>query len=145
MNPNIEKINENLFGVRFDWLRAGFITDSFPLIPKGQLNNPHVMIAVDGVIVLDKDSPLYDSAKSFFSRVMGQSDAQIRKQAAKLEVQKVRQGSKFDVISNFQLGSLKTEQTRRELVKLSKGKSQEQLLRELQAVEKERGREKCEV
>lgn len=138
MNSNIEIINPHLMGVRFDWLKAGFITDLTYLIPKQQLNNPFVMMTVNGVLVLDKNMKLYDYAKAFFSKIMRQSDGQIRKQIIKLEVQQMKQGSQFAPQLTIQLGMLKTEQARRETVKLSKGKSSKQLERELRAVE-ERG------
>ena len=135
MNPNIETINPNLIGVRFDYLQAGFITDLTRLIPKAQMNNPFVMMTVDGVLVLDKNMKLYDYAKDFFSKIMRQSDGQIKKQVVKLDVQRMKQGSKFDPQSTVQLGMLKTEQARRETMKLSKSKSPEQLEQELRAVE----------
>lgn len=139
-NSNVEIINPHLLGVRFDWLQAGFIQDLSRLIPKQQLNNPFVMMTVNGVLVLDKNMKFYDYAKAFFSKIMRQSDAQIRKQVCKLEVQSVKQSSNLDPQLTIQLGMLKTEQARRETVKLSKGKSPEQLERELRSVE-ERGRE----
>lgn len=135
MNSNIEIINPHLLGVRFDWLRAGFITDLTRLIPKQQINNPFVMMTVDGVLVLDKNMKLYDYAKAFFSKIMRQSDGQIRKQIIKLEVQQMKQGSRFDPQLTIQLGMLKTEQARRETVKLSKGKSPEQLEQALRMIE----------
>lgn len=135
MNTNIEIVNPHLLGVRFDWLRAGFITNLPRLIPKEQLNNPFIMLTVDGVLILDKNMKLYDYSKSFFIKIMRQSDAQIKKQVAKLEVQRIKQGSKFDNQSVIQLGMLKMEQARRETVRLSKGKSQTQLEKELRAIE----------
>lgn len=135
MNPNIETINPHLMGVRFDYLQAGFITDLTRLIPKQQINNPFFMMTVDGVLLLDKNMKLYDYAKGFFSKIMRQSDGQIKKQVVKLDVQRMKQGSRFDPQSTIQLAMLKTEQARRETMKLSKGKSPEQLERELRAVE----------
>ena len=135
MNPNIETINPHLMGVRFDYIQAGFITDLTRLIPKQQMNNPLFMMTVDGVLILDKNMKLYDYVKDFFSKIMRQSDGQVKKQVVKLDVQRMKQGSKFDSQSTIQLAMLKTEQARRETVKLSKGKSPEQLERELRVVE----------
>lgn len=78
MNTNVEVINPHLLGVRFDWLRAGFITDLPPLIPKQQKNNPFVMLTVDGVLILDKNMKWYHFSKIFFSKLMRQPDAQIK-------------------------------------------------------------------
>lgn len=135
MNPNIEIIKPHLMGVRFDYLQAGFITDLTRLIPKQQMNNPFFIMTVDGVLLLDKNMKLYDYAKKFFNKIMRQSDAQVKKQVVKLDVQRMKQGSKFDPQSTIQLAMLKTEQVRRETVKLAKGKSPKQLERELWAVE----------
>lgn len=135
MNPNIEGINSHLMGVRFDYIQAGFMTDLIRLIPKQQLNSPFFMMTVNGVLLLDKNMKLYDYAKTFFNKIMRQSDGQIKKQVVKLDVQRMKQGSKFDPQSTIQLAMLKTEQARRETLKLSKGKSPERLERELRAVE----------
>lgn len=134
-NSNVEIINPRLMGVRFDWLKAGFITDLTRLIPKQQINNPFVMMTVDGVLVLDKNMKLYDYAKAFFSKIMRQSDGQIRKQIIKLEVQQMKQGSQFAPQLTIQLGMLKTEQARRETIKLSKSKLPEQLEQALRTIE----------
>jgi hypothetical protein len=111
MNQNIEIINPRLIGVRFDWVKAGFITD-FPVI--GKLENPHATLTDDGAIVLNKSAELYEAFKMMLNtRIMPMTDDLLQKH---IEVQESRQDSpEWDKYAESYLWLLKMEQKRRTL------------------------------
>ena len=131
MNANIEVINPHLLGVRFDWLKAGFV--NIPLIPKNQLENSVVHLTVDGIVVLDKNARIYDYAKKALINIMRLSDSQIKKRVKNLTIYKGK--SNLTEHSELFLKMLKAEQTRRELLNMSKGKTKQQLEKELKVFE----------
>jgi len=126
MNPNVEVINPHLLGVRFDWLSAGLIPDLPLLLPKDQRDNEIAQLSVDGVLLLNKNSNAYDYMKKSFRGLMRKSDTFIQRRMKK---------PGFNPKEVFDHTMIHTENTRRILVKMSKGKSFDQLRQELNTVE----------
>jgi len=128
VNPNVEVINPHLLGVRFDWLKAGLIPDLPLLLPKDQRDNDVAQLTVDGVLLFNKNASTYDYAKCISHLLMRKTDAYIERQMKK---------PGFNPKGVFYHCLIYAENTRRILVKKSKGKSFNQLRQELNAVERE--------
>ncbi|NPV89542.1 MAG: hypothetical protein HPY50_02045 [Firmicutes bacterium] len=112
-NSNIEIINPHLMGVRFDWLKAGFITD-IPLL-KGKVTNQHAALSTDGIIILNRDDEqLYTAFKTMLdSRVMKYTDEQIQHIIQVTEAK--RNTSEWDKYTESILFLCQLEQKRRTL------------------------------
>ena len=112
MNPHIEKINKHLFGVRFSWIRAGWVKE-FPFI--NDTGNQHAVVTHKGEIILNKDDPeLYDLMRlTLVKRVMPRSDKAITDQISTMETLKT--SPSWDNYAEVLLFLLKLEQVRRNM------------------------------
>ena len=81
MNPNIEIITPDLWGVNMDWVKAGYIEELRPLADTfNQIN-----LTNTGKIILDKNSTVYKGLKKFFVKAMKLSDTELKKEFEKTE------------------------------------------------------------
>jgi len=69
MNPHIEKINSHLIGVKFSYVNMDWIKE----IPAFHIDAASVVLD-DGILILNKDYPLYDFYKRLFAKFMTLSD-----------------------------------------------------------------------
>ena len=79
MNPNIEIITPDLWGVNMDWVKAGYIEELRPLTDTfNQIN-----LTNTGKIILDENSMAYQGLKKFFIKAMKFSDDELKKEFRK--------------------------------------------------------------
>ncbi len=109
--PNIERINKHLYGVRFSWVRVGWVK-AFPFLLED--NAKHAFVTGNGEIVLNMDDPdLYQLMLStLVERVMPRKDKTINAQIAAMEGVKNAPG--WDNYHEMLLFLLKLERARRE-------------------------------
>lgn len=74
MNPNIETILPDLWGVNMEWVEAGFI----PGIKLISGTKEIINLSSDGKIILDKQAKSYDGLKFFFKKAMRFSDQELK-------------------------------------------------------------------
>ncbi len=67
MNRNIEVINEHLWAVNMQYVKAGYI-DGMKLLPDKEYDQ--INLGGSGVIIIDKGSKLYPALKELFPVVM---------------------------------------------------------------------------
>lgn len=109
--PNIERINKHLYGVRFSWVRVGWVK-AFPFLLED--NAKHAFVTGNGEIVLNMDDPdLYQLMLStLVERVMPRKDKTINAQIAAMEG--VKNAPSWDNYHEMLLFLLKLERARRE-------------------------------
>lgn len=109
--PNIERINKHLYGVRFSWVRIGWVK-AFPFLLED--NAKHAFVTGNGEIVLNMDDPdLYQLMLStLVERVMPRKDKTINAQIAAMEG--VKNAPDWDNYHEMLLFLLKLERARRE-------------------------------
>lgn len=109
--PNIERINKHLYGVRFSWVRVGWVK-AFPFLLED--NAKHAFVTGNGEIVLNMDDPdLYQLMLStLVERVMPRKDKTINAQIAAMEGVKNAPG--WDNYHEMLLFLLKLKRARRE-------------------------------
>lgn len=83
MNPNIEVISTELWGVSRSYVVAGWI-EELPPSPKGY-SNPYASLTNDGILILNKDSEFYSILKKFVPRIMQHTDSELNKIQKALE------------------------------------------------------------
>ena len=92
MNRHIEKINPYLIGIKFCYVRMGWIKD----IPPFHENTASV-VTDDGILILNKDNELYEALKNMFHlKIMPLSDKDLE---LHIQETKARQGlPNFDYV-----------------------------------------------
>ncbi|MBO4998180.1 MAG: hypothetical protein J6D02_09305 [Lachnospira sp.] len=111
MNANIEIINENLWGVDRDYVKAGYINELF-FMSEADDSNPHASLTADGIMILNKKSELYEVLKKFIPRMMAYSDADLE------EIRRVTNYKKeMDSYERLYLDIIEWEQKRRRVKK----------------------------
>ena len=83
MNPNIEVITPELWGVNRSYVLAGWIKE-LPPSAEGY-KNPYATLTNDGIMILNKDSEFYDILKRFVPKIMQHSDRELKQIREKLE------------------------------------------------------------
>lgn len=83
MNPNIEVITPELWGVNRSYVLAGWIKE-LPPSAEGY-TNPYATLTNDGIMILNKDSEFYDILKRFVPKIMQHSDQELKQIKEKLE------------------------------------------------------------
>lgn len=107
MNKNIEVINENLWAVNQQYVKQGYIQDLTNL-PGTSPELQDISLTNDGIMILNKCSPIYDVLRKFVPRIMEHTDDQLK--AAHEKMQKVK---KPDAYEKMYLGVLGWEIKRR--------------------------------
>ena len=119
MNAQIEIINPHLVGVKFAYVKLGWVKDFPPLYPDEDLifDTPHMSLITDGVLILNKDDEKqYNAMKDMFNnRIMPMSDSVLT--AHLQEIKSLKDTPKFDSFTEEYLWMLETEQTRRTAIK----------------------------
>lgn len=75
MNRNIEVINEHLWAVNMQYVKAGYI-GGMKLLPDKE--SDQINLGSSGVIILDKNSKLYPALKEIFPVVMQKSTDELQ-------------------------------------------------------------------
>lgn len=107
MNKNIEVINENLWAVNQQYVKQGYIKE-LTTLPGAAPETQDASLTDDGIIVLNKCSPVYGVLKKFVPRIMAYSDEQLN--SAREKMQKV---SEPDAYEKMYLSVLEWEIKRR--------------------------------
>lgn len=73
MNRNIEVINEHLWAVNREYVKAGYIKELTPIIGSDDINE-YASLTDDGIMILNKRSELYPTLKLFIPKIMAYTD-----------------------------------------------------------------------
>lgn len=118
MNPNIEVINKNLWGVNYYHLQ--FIKELTYHDTSPDAMEKAASLTSDGVIVLNKSHELYDTFKKLFQRVMERTDEQLLGQ---IEYMKDKNRDGYDRVYKFILDAeAKRRMVERQYKEQAKGK-----------------------
>lgn len=77
MNRNIEVINENLWAVNQYFVKEGYIKELVTL-PECSPEKEDACLKEDGVLILNKASPVYEVCKKLMIRIMPYSDEKLK-------------------------------------------------------------------
>lgn len=77
MNKNIEVINENLWAVNQEYVKAGYIRDIVTLSGQTPEKNP-ISLHDYGILILNKNDPAYEITRKTLIRIMGHTDNQLK-------------------------------------------------------------------
>ena len=77
MNGNIEVINENLWAVNQYFVKEGYIQE-LETLPECYPEKEDACLTTDGILILNKDSPVYEVCKNLMIRIMSYSDATLK-------------------------------------------------------------------
>lgn len=95
MNANIDIIQEDLVAVNFNYIDIGYIRD-FSILPGASINGKDASLSEDGVIILNKNSPVYEVLLKIMPRVMSKSD-----ELLKISIQEFDNKSELDDYERF--------------------------------------------
>jgi hypothetical protein len=112
MNANIEIVNNDLWGVKFSWVKAGFISE----LPADSISfdNPYAAITSNGTLIFNKDWRKYDEIKQLFQdTVMPLTNRQLKRAIRGMDAE--NRTPNWDDISFIVLGLMKIEKLRREV------------------------------
>ncbi len=76
MNGNIEVINEHLWAVNQEYVKAGYIKEIASL-PGNTPEKNNISLTDQGILILNKNAPSYDVTRKLVIRVMGHTDDQL--------------------------------------------------------------------
>lgn len=105
MHWNIERINENLYGVNMQYVRNGYISDIRIVSDKatGQVN-----LSADGRLLIDKSSKLYPALKKLFPPVMDMDTEKLK------QIIQANQNRNLDALGDLYVNVCGWELKRRE-------------------------------
>lgn len=78
MNQNIEKLQKDLFAVKMEYVKNGYVRD-IRILPGEESTLGQIILSTNGKILLDKDSKLYPALKELFPEAMTLSSAELQK------------------------------------------------------------------
>lgn len=118
MNPNIEVINKNLWGVNYyhlQYIKELTYHDTSP-----DAMEKAASLTSDGIIVLNKSHEIYPTLKQFFPKIMENTDEELLN---KIEIMKDKDRDGYDRVYKFCLDAeAKRRMLEKEFQKQNKGK-----------------------
>ena len=117
MNANIRIIQEDLIAVNFNHVDFGYIKD-IQLQPGVNIKGKDATLSFDGILLLNKVSPVYEVLLKMMPRVMKKSDELLRD--AKNELDQQGCSDEYEVFYSSILGwEIKRRQVKAEYLKQS--------------------------